>query len=86
VSKDKFKLASEIARGEHDDDMPDYDVIVQWIRRCPQTWAGGLLSAAVTKCVAGAPQFFKDDEAMIRFVEYYAAVARDPNSMLREKT
>lgn len=86
MTPDPFKKAAEIARGEHDDELPDYDVMIQWLRRSPQTWNGGFLRQVVTNCVVGTPQFFKDDAAMIRFVEYYAAVARDPLSMLRDQS
>jgi hypothetical protein len=83
MTPDPFKKAAEIARGEHDDELPDYDVIIQWLRRSPQTWNGGFLRQVITNCVVGKPQFFKDDAALIRYVEKAIAVARDPNSMLR---
>lgn len=83
TSKDGFTRAAEIARGEHDDELPDYDVIVQWLRRSPQTWNGGFLRQVITNCVLGEPQFFKDDSALLRYVERAIVACRNPNSILR---
>ncbi len=82
-SRDQFKFASEIARGEHDEELPDYDVLCQWIRRAPKTWGGGLLRHIVSK--VSVEGFFKDDPAMLTFVQRSADIARDPHSMLRDQ-
>lgn len=83
TSRDKFKLASEIRRGEHMDDLPDYDVIVSWLLRCPRTWQGGLL-ATIAGRIAVEP-FFKSDEDMMNFIERAMLNARDQTRCLRSK-
>ncbi len=82
TSKDGFERAAKIRRGEHDDELPDYDVIVSWLHRCPMTWIGGLLATVVARAVA-APVFASDD-ALIGFVHRAIWKVRNPNCVLRD--
>lgn len=84
TSKEGFKRAAEIRRGEHDRELPDFDVICSWIHRCPLTWLGGLLATTAARCAT--EPFFANDEAMMGFILRAIAVARYQPSVLREES
>ncbi len=79
---DDFDKALSIRKGECDDELPGYEILTGWIQRVPLTWLPALLRAVVDACARR--NAFKSDADLLKFAEYTAERAHDPNSILRD--
>lgn len=46
-----FEKASQIRKGELDDEMPSYEELTGWMQRVPETWLPGLVMRVVSMAV-----------------------------------
>lgn len=78
VSKDiAYMEAAAIRRGDHDDKLPDYEVLTGWLQRVPLTWLPDLFFRICLACIMR--RVFQDG-GMDRVIARAKNQASDPNS------